>query len=98
MFDVYNMDTSKFIGGKTMIELKGGFEMTNEKAYMELGNIYTRMLGTGTLCLLEYRAKMNTLQEMASNDMTLKAHHRVNITSELNRLQSLAFCKYSVEE
>jgi hypothetical protein len=35
---------------------------------------------------------------MASNDMTLKAHHRVNITSELNRLQSLAFCKYSVEE
>lgn len=81
-----------------MIELKGSFEMTNEKAYMELGNIYTRMLGTGALCMLEYRARMNTLQEMASNDMTLKAHHRVNITSELNRLQSLAFCKYSVEE
>ena len=82
---------------KTM-ELKGSFTMTNEKAYIELGNIYSRMLDTGTLCMLEYRARMNTLQEMASNDLTLKPHNIVNITSELNRLQSLAFCKYNLEE
>ena len=72
--------------------------MTNEKAYIVLGNIYSKMLGTGTISMLEYRARMNTLQEMASNDLTLKAHNRVNITSELTRLQSLAFCKYILEE
>ena len=82
---------------KTM-ELIGSFTMTNEKAYIVLGNIYSRMLGTGTLCMLEYRARMNTLEEMASNDLTLKPHNIVNITSELNRLQSLAFCKYNLEE
>lgn len=80
------------------IELKGSFTMTNEKTYIELGNIYSRMLDTGNLCMMEYRARMNTLQEMASNDLTLKAHNRVNITSELNRLQSLAYCKYILEE
>ena len=80
------------------MELTASFTMTNEKAYIELGNIYSRMLDKGTLCMMEYRARMNTLQEMASNDLTLKAHNRVNITSELTRLQSLAFCKYILEE